>query len=121
MRADNSHHIVAAAQRRATRLAAAPRPRCVEWTMPTTRSRSMRSHGKPRFHVPGSITNPTCAPRSNGYAAGRNAAPTVRPVPDRQRASDTSLRRRLEVATQRNSELEAENRQLRAALAYRSR
>jgi transposase len=47
----------------------------------------------------------------------RNPSPAVRPVPDRQRASEASLRRRLEVATQRNSQLEAENKQLRAALA----
>lgn len=38
-------------------------------------------------------------------------------LPDRQRASDASLRRRLEVATERNRQLEAENRHLREALA----
>jgi hypothetical protein len=47
----------------------------------------------------------------------RSPSPAVRPVPDRQRASDASLRRRLEIATQRSRELEAENQQLREALA----
>jgi hypothetical protein len=43
--------------------------------------------------------------------------PAARPVPDRQRASDASLLRRLEAATKRNQHLEAENHQLREALA----
>lgn len=38
-------------------------------------------------------------------------------VPDRQRASDASLLRRLESATERARHLEAENHQLREALA----
>jgi Family of unknown function (DUF6262) len=40
-----------------------------------------------------------------------------RSVPDRQRASDTSLLRRLESAAERLRQLEAENQQLREALA----
>jgi hypothetical protein len=40
-----------------------------------------------------------------------------RPVPDRQRASDASLLRRLESATERIRHLEADNQQLREALA----
>jgi hypothetical protein len=40
-----------------------------------------------------------------------------RPVPDRQRASDASLLRRLESATERIRHLETENQQLREALA----
>ena len=47
----------------------------------------------------------------------RHRVPATRPVPDRQRASDTSLLRRLEAATERNRQLEAENRELRQALA----
>jgi hypothetical protein len=42
---------------------------------------------------------------------------TGRAVPDRQRASDASLLRRLESATERIRRLEAENQQLRDALA----
>jgi len=39
------------------------------------------------------------------------------PVPDGQRALDASLPRRLEAATKRNQQQEAENRELRKALA----
>jgi len=41
----------------------------------------------------------------------------ARPVPDRQRSSDASLLRRVEVATQRIRELETDNTRLRHALA----
>lgn len=47
----------------------------------------------------------------------RHRTPTTRPVPDRQRASDSSLLRRLQAATERNQQLETENRELRHALA----
>ncbi|MGB6162418.1 MAG: transposase [Pseudonocardiaceae bacterium] len=40
-----------------------------------------------------------------------------RPVPDRQRSSDASLQRRVEVATHRIRELETDNKRLRHALA----
>jgi hypothetical protein len=40
------------------------------------------------------------------------------PVPTGQRASDDSLRRRLEIANQRNRELADENQRLRRQLAY---
>src|SRR5262249_29947642 len=43
--------------------------------------------------------------------------PSGQPVPVRQRASDTSLLRRLEAAADRIQRLEAENQQLREALA----
>jgi hypothetical protein len=49
--------------------------------------------------------------------ARRDPGPTGHRLPDRQRASDASQRRRLEVATERNRQLEAENRHLREALA----
>lgn len=47
----------------------------------------------------------------------RHRIPTTRPVPDRQRASDSSLLQRLQAATERNQRLETENRELRHALA----
>jgi hypothetical protein len=47
----------------------------------------------------------------------RNPSPTDQRVPDRQRASEASLRQRLEVMTERNRQLQIENRQLRVALA----
>jgi small-conductance mechanosensitive channel len=43
--------------------------------------------------------------------------PPAPPVPDRQRASDTSLLRRLDTATERIQVLEKENQQLRETLA----
>ncbi|WP_265584003.1 DUF6262 family protein [Streptomyces chromofuscus] len=46
----------------------------------------------------------------------RHRVPTTRPVPDRQRASDAPLLRRLETVTKRNQQLETENRELREAL-----
>ena len=49
--------------------------------------------------------------------ARRDPAPAGQRLPDRQRASDASLRQRLEVVTERNRQLETENRQLREALA----
>jgi hypothetical protein len=49
--------------------------------------------------------------------ARRNPRSPARPVPDRQRASDTSLLRRLDTATERIRHLEKENQQLREALA----
>jgi hypothetical protein len=49
--------------------------------------------------------------------ARQNPSSPSRPVPNRQRASDASLLRRLEAATERIRRLEAENQQLREALA----
>lgn len=49
--------------------------------------------------------------------ARHRPVPAARPVPDRQRASEASLLRRLEAAIERNRQLEAENRELRQALA----
>ena len=58
---------------------------------------------------------PTC--RNRTPSPRHNPDSTGRPVPDRQRASDASLLRRLESATERIKRLEAENQQLREALA----
>jgi hypothetical protein len=49
--------------------------------------------------------------------AQRIPSSASRPVPDRQRASDASLLRRLKSAAERIRHLEAENKQLREALA----
>jgi hypothetical protein len=117
MRADNSHHIVEAARRRATQT----RERAV------AALRRLDAAGQP-------VTFDTVAregkvSRSWLYAQddlraeierlrhrhGTASAPTA--VPGRQRASDTSLLRRLEAATERIHRLDAENRQLRDALA----
>jgi hypothetical protein len=44
-------------------------------------------------------------------------APARERLPDRQRASEASLRQRLQIMSERNRRLETENRQLRQALA----
>jgi hypothetical protein len=117
MRVDNSHHIVAAAQRRATatrRRAATALRRMDNAGQPISFDAVAREAKVSRSWL---YNQPDLRAEIERLRGRRNPAPAVRPIPDRQRASDTSLRRRLEVATQRNSELEAENRQLRAALA----
>jgi hypothetical protein len=48
---------------------------------------------------------------------GRRNSTTSRLIPDRQKISDASLVRRLEVASERIRELQNENRRLRDALA----
>ena len=72
--------------------AAAPSPRCAGWTMPDNRFRSTRWPAKRRSPGPGSTTSPTCAPRSNDSAPGEPQGLTEPRLPDRQRASDASLR-----------------------------
>ncbi|MEV8063426.1 DUF6262 family protein [Streptomyces antimycoticus] len=106
MPADNSHLIVAAARRRAT----ATRRRAV------TALRRMDATGT-------AITFETVA-REAGVSRSwlynqpdlraeierlraRHRVPETRTVPDRQRASEASLLRRLEAATKRNQQLEA--------------
>jgi hypothetical protein len=49
--------------------------------------------------------------------ARHSTQPSIPTVPDRQRASDASLLRRLHAATERIRRLEDENKQLREALA----
>jgi hypothetical protein len=117
MRADNSHHVIAAAQRRAEQ----------------TRERAIAALR--RMDATGQrITFETVAKqaqvsRSWLYSQedlraeierlrDRHPATPSAPVPpQRQRASDPSLLRRLEAATARIRRLEADNQQLRDALA----
>lgn len=117
MRADNSHYIVASAQRRAT----ATRRRAVatlrrmenagQWISFDSVAREARVSRSWLYK------QPDLRSEIERLRDRQNPSPIDQRVPVRQRASDASLRRRLEVATQRNSELETENRQLRAALA----
>jgi len=117
MRADNSHHIVTAARRRAT----ATRRRAI------AAIRRMDNAGQPiSFDAvarEGQISRswlynqPDLRAEIERLRARRDPGPTGYRLPDRQRASDASQRRRLEVATERNRQLEAENRHLREALA----
>lgn len=117
MRADNSHHIVAAARRRAT----ATRRRA------TAALRRMDNAGQPiSFDA---LAREAKVSRSWLYAqpdlrveierlrASCDQAPAHERLPHRQRASEASLRQRLQVMSERNRHLESENRQLRQALA----
>ena len=117
MRADNSHHIMTAARRRA----AATRRRAV------AAIRRMDNAGQPisfdtvarEAQVSRSwlYNQPDLRAEIERLRTRRHPRPTEPRLPDRQRASDASQRRRLEVATERNRQLEAENRHLREALA----
>ena len=115
MRADNSHHLVAAAHRRAQhtreravrtlrRLAATGRPVSIGIVA--------REAGVSRSWLYGQADLRAEIARLRSDAT---AAPVV--LPARQRASDASLRRRLEVANQRLRQLTAENQRLREQLA----
>jgi Family of unknown function (DUF6262) len=117
MRADNSHHIVAAARRRATatrRRATAALRRMDHAGQRISFDALAREAKVSRSWL---YSQPDLRAEVERLRDRHTPSPAVRPVPDRQRASEASLRRRLEVATQRNTELEAENRQLRTALA----
>src|SRR5690242_15287837 len=116
MRADNSHHVIAAARRRA----AATRKRAV------AALRRMDKTGAPiSFDA---LAREARVSRSWLYQqsdlraeverlrARRSSSSPARLVPDRQRASGSSLLRRLESAAERIRHLEAENQQLREAL-----
>ena len=84
--------------------------------MRDNRFRSIRLHGEARDSRSWLYQWPGLRSEIERLRDRRNPSPLRRRVPDRQRASDASLRRRLEAATQRNRELDAEDRQLRDAL-----
>lgn len=116
MRADNSAHLAAAAQRRSQRT----RQRA------TAALRRLEATGQ-------QVTFDALAREADVSRSWLYSQPDLRaevqrlrdrrqphrrnPIPDRQRVSDASLQRRLEIATERIGELEADNRQLRRALA----
>ena len=117
MRADNSHHIVTAARRRATatrRRAIAALRRMDNAGQPISFDAVAREGQVSRSWL---YNQPDLRAEIERLRARRDPGPTGHRLPDRQRASDASLRRRLEVATERNRQLEAENRHLREALA----
>lgn len=117
MRADNSHHIVAAARQRATatrRRATAALRRMDNAGQHISFDALAREAKVSRSWL---YTQPDLRAEIERLRDKRTTPPAVRPVPDRQRASEASLRRRLEVATQRNTQLETQNRHLREALA----
>jgi hypothetical protein len=117
MRADNSRHIVTAARDRATatrRRAVAAIRRMDNAGQPISFDAVAREGQVSRSWL---YNQPDLRTEIEQLRARRDPGPTRHRLPDRQRASDASLRRRLEVATERNRQLETENRHLREALA----
>jgi Family of unknown function (DUF6262) len=117
MRSDNSRHIIAAARRRA----AATRKRAVNALrrmdkagLPITFDALAREADVSRSWL---YDQPDLRAEVERLRARHGPSASSRPVPDRQRASDASLLRRLESAAERIRHLEAENQQLREALA----
>jgi len=116
MPADNTAHLVAAAQRRheLTRSKAVQALRELEHTgSPVTFQTVVAAAGVSRSWL---YTQPDLKVEIQRLRAVVRAAPTST-VPLSQKASDASLLQRLEAANQRNHELAAENQQLRRQLA----
>ncbi|MGW2050318.1 DUF6262 family protein [Streptomyces sp. NPDC001858] len=114
MSADNAHLIVAAAHRRAaaTRRRGVTALRRIDATgTAITFETVAREAGVSRSWL---YNQPDLRAEIERLRA-RHRAPATRPVPDGQRASDLSVLRRLEAATTRNRQLEAESRQLRTS------
>lgn len=117
MTADNSHLIVDSARRRATatrRRAVSALRRMDATGIAITFETVAREAGVSRSWL---YNQPDLRAEIVRLRARRRSTPAARPVPDRQRASDASLLRRLEAATERSRQLESENRELREALA----
>ncbi|MDH6115537.1 hypothetical protein P3T36_007755 [Kitasatospora sp. MAP12-15] len=117
MPADNSHLIVTAARQRAaaTRRRAVAALRRMDATgAAITFETVARGAGVSRSWL---YNQPDLRAEIERLRARHRPVPATRTVPDRQRASEASLLRRLEASTERNRQLEAENRELRQALA----
>lgn len=117
MRADNSRHIVTAARHRASatrRRATAALRRMDNAGHPISFDAVAREAEVSRSWL---YNQPDLRAEIARLRATRNPAPARQRLPDRQRASDASLRQRLEVVMERNRLLETEVRQLREALA----
>ncbi len=115
MRADNSHHVVAAARRRsqAARHRAITALRHMDDTgLAITVDALAREAAVSRSWL---YTQPDL--RTEVDRLRDRTRPSRAPVPDRQRGTDASLQRRLDVATARARELDADNKRLRRALA----
>ncbi len=116
MRADNSHHVIAAARRRsqqAQQQAAAALRRLDSAGHIISFDTVAREAGVSRSWL---YTQPHLRAEIERLRQRQRSSPG-RIVPDRQRASDPSLRARLTAAHERIRELQAENRRLRTALA----
>ncbi|TDD37720.1 DUF6262 family protein [Saccharopolyspora elongata] len=117
MRADNSHHVIAAARQRAAdtrKRAESALRRMDKRGLPITFDAVAKQARVSRSWL---YNQADLRAEIERLRARRGSASASRPVPDMQRASDASLLRRLEPAAERIRHLEAENKQLREALA----
>lgn len=117
MRADNSRHLTAAAHRRAeqTRTRAVRALRRLDQTgAPVTFEAVALAADVSRSWLYG---QPDLRDQIQALRARHLPQPPTPRLPQRQAASETSLLRRLHAATERISQLEADNHQLRQALA----
>ena len=117
MRADNSRHLIKAAQQRAeqTRRRAVAALRRMDASGETISFESVaREAGVSRSWLYAQADLRHVIERHRGR---HQKQPSSAVPPERQRASDTSLLRRLEAATERIRHLESDNRELRDALA----
>lgn len=117
MRADNSRHLIAAARRRAeqTRERAIAVLRRMDATgQRITFDSVSRAAGVSRSWL---YAQQDLRAEIQRLRQRHPATPPAQAPPHRQRASDSSLLRRLEAATARIRQLEADNQQLRDALA----
>lgn len=116
MRADNSSHLLTATRRRsqATRQRAVAALRRLDAAgQPVTFDVLARQADVSRSWL---YSQPDLRAEVQRLRDQRRPHPRQR-IPDRQRASDPSLQRRLEIATERVRQLEADNQRLRQALA----
>ena len=117
-RADNSHFIIAAARRRAAathKRAVSTLRRMDKAGLPITFDAVAREAGVSRSWL---YNQPDLRTEVERLRARPHPPTPHAPVPDRQRASDPSLLQRLAAATERIKHLQAENTQLREALAH---
>ena len=117
MRADNSRHLIAAARKRAeqTRAHALRALRRLDDTGKTITFEAVASEaGVSRSWL---YSQPDIRAEIRALRTRRQPESRAPLTPQRQRATDASLLRRLEAATARMRQLEEDNRQLREALA----
>ncbi len=117
MRADNSRHLIASAQQRAEqtrRRAVAALPRMDTLGKPITFESVAREAGVSRSWL---YAQADLRIEVERLRARHQTLPPKPVPPDRQRASEASLLRRLQAASERIRHLEHDNRELRDALA----
>jgi hypothetical protein len=117
MRADNSHHLIAAAQDRAeqTRSRALRALRRLDQAgIAVTFEAVAREAGVSRSWL---YTQADLRDEIQALRARHQPTPSAPRTPQRQAASETSLLRRLQAANDRMRQLEQDNHQLRQALA----